>query len=67
MYQDLSTHHNWPVKKAVVNLPVRFKKIRNELPLIIVESIGGQNKDIGTTLQILLTRVRLHYQHRLGC
>ena len=25
VYQDLSTHHDWPVKKAIVNLPVRLK------------------------------------------
>ena len=25
MYQDLSTQHDWPVKKAIVNLPIRLK------------------------------------------
>ena len=25
VYQDLSMHHDWPVKKAMVNLPVRLK------------------------------------------
>ena len=25
VYQDLSTHNDWPVKKAIVNLPVRLK------------------------------------------
>ena len=26
MYQDLSTHHDWPLKNTVVNLPIRFKE-----------------------------------------
>ena len=25
MYQDLSTRRDWPVKKAIVNLPIRLK------------------------------------------
>ena len=25
VYQDLSTRHDWPVKKAIVNLPIRMK------------------------------------------
>ena len=25
VFQDLSTHHDWHVKKAIVNLPVRLK------------------------------------------
>ena len=25
MYQDLSTRHVWPVKKAIVNLPIKMK------------------------------------------
>ena len=24
-YQDLSTRYDWPVKKAIVNLPIRLK------------------------------------------
>ena len=24
-YQDLNTRHDWPVKKAIVNLPIRLK------------------------------------------
>ena len=26
MYQDLNRRHNWPVKKAVVDLPIRLKE-----------------------------------------
>ena len=25
VYQDLSRHHDWPVKKAIVDLPIRLK------------------------------------------
>ena len=25
VYQDLSTRHDWPVKKAIVDLPIRMK------------------------------------------
>ena len=25
MYQDLITRHDWPVKKAIVDLPIRLK------------------------------------------
>ena len=34
MYQDLSTRHDWPVKKAIVDLPIRIKEIRNALWVI---------------------------------
>ena len=30
VYQDLSTRHDWPVKKAIVNLPIRL----NAFPVI---------------------------------
>ena len=25
VYQDLSMHHEWPIKKAIVDLPLRLK------------------------------------------
>ena len=25
VYQDLSTHHDWPVKNAIVDLPIRLQ------------------------------------------
>jgi len=25
VYQDLSTRHDWPVKKAIIDLPIRMK------------------------------------------
>ena len=26
MYQDLSTHHDWPYKRVIVDLPIRMKR-----------------------------------------
>ena len=40
--------HDWPVKKAIVNLPIRMKRS------------SGQNKDLGTASQTLLTEVGYH-------
>ena len=33
-YQDLSAFHDWPVKNAIVDLPIRIKEIRNTLLVI---------------------------------
>ena len=49
MYQDLSRHHDWPIKKVIVDLPIRLK---GNLSLL-----GAQNEDISATLQMLLTGV----------
>ena len=27
MYQDMSMHHDWPVKSNIVDLPIRLKEI----------------------------------------
>ena len=45
VYQDLCTHHDWPVKKAIVNLPIRLKRNFDTLSWLFSETIGGQNKD----------------------
>ena len=34
VYQDLSRRHDWPVKKAVVDLPIRLKGNSNAFPVI---------------------------------
>ena len=34
-YQDLSKRHDWPVKKAIVNLPIRSKGNQNALTVIL--------------------------------
>ena len=62
VYQDLSMHHDWPVKKAMVNLPVRLQgNLKCISGIKFVESVGAQNKDFGATSQTLLSRVSLQY------
>ena len=49
VYQYLSLHHNWPVNKAIVNMPVRLNgNLKLILDKLILKSVGGQelaNKD----------------------
>ena len=47
MYPDLSTRHDWPAKKAIVDLPASLK---GDLKLTSGNSLsplGTQNKDLG--------------------
>ena len=58
--------HHWPVKKAIVDLPVRLKgnsKLRYSNSLSLFRP---QNKDLGTALQMLLVGVRTHLQQKLA-
>ena len=57
VFQDLSTCHDWPVNKAIINLPIRLK---GNLKRISSNSLSplAQNKDIGTASQKLLNGVR---------
>ena len=53
MYQDLSKRHDWPVKKAMVHLPISLKgnseRISgNSLSPFGGGGLGGQNKDLGS-------------------
>ena len=70
VYQDFITHHDWLVKKkAIVNLPIRMKEIRNAFPVISLSLLEAWNKDIGTASQTLLTGwtgVRLRMRRRLA-
>ena len=59
MYQDLSARHNWPVKKAIVDLPIGLKGNSKHISIKLLSPFGAQNKDLGTALQRLLTRVKL--------
>ena len=45
MYQDLSTCHDWPVKKAIVDLPIRLK--------------GNLKRISGNSLSLLGARPRI--------
>ena len=62
VYQDLSMHYDWPVKKAMVNLPVRLQgNLKCISGIKFVESVVAQNKDFGAASQTLLSRVSLQY------
>ena len=66
MYQDLRTGHDWPVKKAVVNLPIRLEGNPKRISGNSLSPLGALNMDFGTASQTLLTGVRLHLPSRLG-
>ena len=44
MYQDLSARHDWPVKNAIVDLPIKIYEIWKALPVIRFSPLGAQNK-----------------------
>ena len=49
MYQDLSKRHDWPVKKAMVHLPISLKGNSEPISGNSLSSFGGgQNKDLGS-------------------
>jgi len=59
VYADLSTRHDWPVKKATVDLLIRLKgnsKCNSGNPL---SPLGAHNNNSGAALQMLL-KVMLH-------
>ena len=60
MYQDLGTFHDWPVKKDLINLPIRVKENQNALP--IIDSFRAQNKDLSVSLQTSLAKAEVHLQ-----
>ena len=61
MFQDLSTWHDRPVKKAVVVLPIRLKENSKHTSCNSFESVVAQYKDLGPASETLLTGVKLHF------
>ena len=61
MYQDLSMHHDWPVKKAMVNMPVSSKGNLKCISGNLLSPLRAQNKEFGAASQTLLSRVSLQY------
>ena len=59
VYQDLRTHHDWPLKKAIVDLPIRLKENSKRTSGNSLSLLGSQNTDLSATLQTLLTEVKL--------
>ena len=66
MYQDLSTRHDWPVKKAIVDFPIKLKGNSKRTSGNLLSLLGAQNKDVVAASQTLLTEVRLRLLRRLG-
>ena len=58
MYLDVSTCHDWPVKKAIVDLLMRLKGNSEFISGNSLSPLGAQNKDFGAASQALLTRVK---------
>ena len=43
---DLSTHHHWPVQKAIVDLPIKMKEnSKRTSGNCMVESVGGTEQE----------------------
>ena len=45
MVQDLSKRHDWPVKKAIVDLPIRMKGSSKRTSGNSSSPLGAENKD----------------------
>ena len=65
MYQDLSTRHDWLVKNAIVDLPIRLKGNSKRISGNSLSPLGTQNSDIAAAWQTLVTEVKLRLRRRL--
>ena len=59
------TCHDWPVKKAIVNMSIRLKGNWKRISRDALSLLGAQNEDFGASSQRLLTKVKLRLRHRL--
>ena len=66
VYQDLSTYHDWLVKKATVDLPISMKGNSKRTSINLLSPLGAQNIDLSATSQTLLTKVKLCLRCRLS-
>ena len=57
--------HDWPVKNAIVDLPIKMKGNSKHTSVNSLSRLGAQNKDLGAALQTLLTEVSLRLRRRL--
>ena len=65
VYQDLSTRHDWTVKKAIIDWPIRMKRNSKRTSSNSFSPLGSQNEDLGAASQTLLTEVKLRLWRRL--
>ena len=66
VYQDLSTHHCWPVKKPLSKANITVKTNSKCISSNLLSPLRAENKNIATAFQTLLTGVRLYLQCRLA-
>ena len=59
MDQDLNTRHDWPVKKAIIDLPIKVKGNSKHTCIDSSGPLVAENKDIGVASQTLITEVKL--------
>ena len=59
MYQDVSTRHDWPVKKAIVDLPIRLNRTSKRISGNSLRPLEALNKDFGE-------KVKLPRYYKLG-
>ena len=52
--------NDWPVKTAIVKLPIRLKGNSEHISHDSMSPLRAQNKDIGAALQMLLTTFKLN-------
>lgn len=64
MYQDLSTRHDWPVKKDNVDLPIKMNRNSRHFGYLI-NPLRTQNKDLG--LNIMSARQATKYHEPKTC
>ena len=57
--QDLSTRHDWPVQKSIVDLAIREKRNLKRIFGNSLRPLRAQNKDISAALQTLLTGAKV--------
>ena len=65
VYLDLSTRHDWPVKNAIVDLPIRLKGHLKRISGNLLRPLEAQNRDFCAASQTLLTGVKLPLQRSL--
>ena len=57
MYQDLSSRHDWPVKKDIVDLPIRIRGNPKRTSGNSLSPLGAQSRDTNAASQTILTKI----------
>ena len=58
VYQDLCTRHDWSIKKAIVNLPIKLKVNSRRTSGDSLSPLRAQNKDKGAAFKTVGLRLR---------